>query len=109
MKTLAKRFASAAALGAILAGAGTAFAEDIEFSYAASDLRSSASVAALYERLADKAWRACALYRGSGLWGLRYQVACAEDLMTDFVEGIDDAGLTALHEQQEGERFARNN
>jgi UrcA family protein len=109
MKTLAKRFASAAALGSMLFSAAPALADDVEFSYAASDLQSSASVAALYERLADKAWRACALYRGSGLWGLHYQVACAEDLMTDFVEGIDDAGLTALHEQQEGERFARNN
>ncbi|NWG91817.1 MAG: UrcA family protein [Parvularculaceae bacterium] len=106
MMTLAKRLASAAALGSILVGAEPALADDVAFSYAASDLRNSDTLAALYERLSDRAWRACALYQGSGLLGVDYQEACAADLMTDFIEGIDDPGLSALHEQRGGARFA---
>lgn len=108
MKTFAKRFFSAAALASATLAGAPAFAGDVDFAYSASEMRNSAAISDLYERIEEKAWRACAVYENSGLLGIAYQRACAADLMADFVDGIDNAKLTALHEERHGARLAES-
>lgn len=102
MKTLAVLVSAAATLGFLPAVAG-----DVSFSYAAHELSSASSVAGLYDRMAEKASRACALYENSGLFGVQYQRLCAAGLIDDLVAQIGDGDLTALHEARHA-RFAEN-
>ncbi|HNR77608.1 MAG TPA: UrcA family protein [Parvularculaceae bacterium] len=103
MKSLAIAFISAAVLAL---AASPAFAGDVEFAYSRDDLASSARIAALYERIEEKADRACNVYQNSGLFAVDYKKACAEAVTAELVSGVDNERLTALHEAQHGDRLA---
>lgn len=98
----------AASLFATALAVGPVFANDVAFSYSASELRSSSSISALYERMEEKVSNACALYENSGLLGVEYQKACTRELLDELVAGIDNSALTALHEERHSARFAAN-
>lgn len=104
MKTLV----SAASLLASALVSAPAFADDVAFSYSASELRSSSSISALYERMEEEVSDACDLYENSGLLGVQYKKACMRELLDELVAGIDNSALTALHEERHSARFAEN-
>jgi UrcA family protein len=106
MKTLAIRLAPAAALLAAAIATTPASAGDVRFSYTKSDLANSAAISALYERIEEKANRACALYQNSNLFGVTYQKACAAPLMDELISGIDHPTLSALHKERSAGRYA---
>ena len=101
MKTFALAAFSLAALAA-----APAFAGDVDFSYSRNDLASSARIAALYERMQEKANDACAIYENSGLFAVQYRKQCAEELVSEFVAGVGNDRLTALHEAEHDARLA---
>jgi len=105
MKTFA---ASAAALISILIAAGPAAAGDVKFSYSKDDLASSARISSLFIRIEAEATRSCDLYQNSGLLGVAFQRACAEELIAEYVAKIDNPRLTALSEERRAGRFADN-
>ncbi len=98
MNTFAIRLAPALTLLAAVITTTPAFAGDVKFSYSNSDLASSATISALYERIEKKADRACSLYQSSGLLGYQYHKACVAPLIGELVSGIDHPTLTALHQ-----------
>ena len=93
---------------ALAFAASPAFAGDVSFSYNRSDLASSARVAALYERIEEKADAACGVYQNSRLFGIAYEKSCSAAVMSEIVAGIDNERLTSLHETQHHERVANN-
>jgi UrcA family protein len=103
MKTPAIIFVSAIALAAL---PGRASAGELEFRYAAGELSSAAGIAALYDRLGDRAADACDIYQNSGLLRLEYRDACAAELTDEIVAKIGDGALVALHERRHAERLA---
>ncbi|MCB2098259.1 MAG: UrcA family protein [Parvularculaceae bacterium] len=105
MKSLAIAFLPAALLAI---NTSAAFASDVEFTYSRADLASSSRIAALYERIEEKADKACNVYQNSGLFAVDYKKACAAVLTEELVDGIDNERLTALHEAQNADRLATN-
>ena len=80
--------------------------DDVDFAYSAHELDNSTSVTKLYARMTDEALNACDVYQNSGLFGVAYREACAAALMDDLIAGVGDSGLTALHDERQGARFA---
>lgn len=101
-----KSLAIAVIPAALLIASTPAFAGDVAFSYGRADLASSARIAALYERIEEKAAAACGIYQNSRLFARAYEESCVADLTADLVGGIDNERLTALHEAQHRDRLA---
>lgn len=99
MKTIAAIFTAAAI-------ATPAFADNVEFSYSKSDLATSSAIASLYERIVDKADRACNSGVASSVEERRISDECAAGLTAQLVDKVDSAQLTALHEKRRSERVA---
>ncbi|MEO0398757.1 MAG: UrcA family protein [Pseudomonadota bacterium] len=91
-----------ASLIATFAGLGGAAADEVMFEYRASELNTAASIEALYARIEKRAANRCRSHvTATG------RNACTQDLIVDFVDGIDHPKLTAHHESN-GRRFADN-
>ena len=103
-----KMFAALAPAIFLFAAAPPAFASDVSFSYRPGELSSARTVAALYDRLVRKAESACNLNERAGLGVLAARKECVASLTADFVAGVDNSLLTALHEERHADRFADN-
>lgn len=101
-----KTFAALASSIGLFAAASPAFADDVAFSYKRSELSSAAAVAALHHRLERKAVSACYLDEKASLVVRSARKKCAESLADELVAGIDNARLTALHEERHADRLA---
>lgn len=102
-----RTFAIAAVSFAILAT--PAFAGDVEFSYARSELESSQTVATLYNRLENRAENACYAGKRGSIAQMRAAEKCADALKSEFVAAIGSQSLTSLHEARHSNRFASSN
>lgn len=102
MKTRRLRFPLA--LAAALAGLATAAsADEIHFRFHADDLTNRA---ALYERMAAAAAKACETPGRRSLSVVRDDRACAADLLDDFVAAAGSAALAAIHAEETDARVA---
>lgn len=83
----------------MLTSAQPAQAGNVQFEYSAGELSSSASVAALYDRIRRSSRRACESL--SGLLPLPARNDCRSGLAADIVLQIDHPALTAVYSASE--------
>ncbi len=85
--------------------AAPAFADQVKFSYKPFELDSPAGIASLYARMESRAEAACAA-RSPSISARRIAQECTEKLLSEFVEGVGNGQLSAVHEAKSEERYA---
>ena len=106
-----KMLIAATAASTLVAGfAAPAFAaDDVTFSYHKAELQSSWAMHRLYDRINQRAEALCSYTGRVSLEERRLANQCATDLVNDFVDGIDNRALTAMHTDEVGaRRYAQN-
>jgi UrcA family protein len=85
-----------------IAAAAPAQAGDFKFQFARSELETPAGVEALYDRIEERAERACVNRDRTAIWQAGVEEKCVETVIAEIVEKIDDARLAAVHETAQG-------
>lgn len=106
-----KKTLTAIAVASIAATAAVpAFAaDDVTFEFSKQDLSSTTKVAKLYERINARSSQLCSDFRSRTVASIQRAKQCEADLVNDFVSGINDSRLAAMHAGEvSGTRYADN-
>ena len=98
LKTLSIAVLAAGTLAATLpaqAAIGTSY--KVETRVKVIDLETEQGLIRVYEQLKETAEKECRVDRAKGLSDRRMAKICAENLLDDFVNSVDDLRLTRLH------------
>ena len=78
----------------------------VAFQYQAAELKTAASLQALYTRIHSRANDLCVERHMRPLYLRRLEAACSRDLVEDFIAGIGNRRLDRLHAAEQDRRIA---
>ena len=94
---------SVAAIGAAQAG------DNASFGYKPSELQSTATIHDLYQRIENRAESACGADNARALYAKKIATQCENELIEEWVAGINDPRLNRMHAQNGGSQVASVN
>jgi|GEM_PF-6950268 len=74
--------------------------EPVKIKIYKSDLATDGGIARVYSRLHERAERACSYQGISRVQDVKFQLTCTQDLLSDFVQNVDNKRLTQYYKVQ---------
>ena len=105
---MSKIFTPLAAAAAVALASNAAIAADHTFSYKAHELQTESGIVDLYNRIENRAKRACTSIGVRPLYVREAQDDCTSQLIDEYVASIGDARLTAFASAAEDALLAQN-